>query len=111
MTRVAVAYAATAIVFCGLDFLWFGYVAKDYYQSQIGALLLEKPNLPAAALFYALPAVTGGLCRHWYTAITLATLPAWVALGVFATLAAPRLHRRRRRTAGPVRRRQLGNGR
>jgi uncharacterized membrane protein len=54
MTRVAVAYAATAIVFCGLDFLWLGYVAKGYYQSQIGALLLEKPNLPAAALFYAL---------------------------------------------------------
>jgi uncharacterized membrane protein len=54
MTRIAVAYAATAIVFCGLDFLWLGYVAKGYYQSQIGALLLEKPNLPAAALFYAL---------------------------------------------------------
>ena len=54
MTRLAVAYAATAIVFCGLDFLWLGYVAKGYYQSQIGALLLEKPNLPAAALFYAL---------------------------------------------------------
>lgn len=54
MTRVAIAYAATAIVFCGLDFLWLGYVAKGYYQSQIGALLLERPNLPAAALFYAL---------------------------------------------------------
>jgi len=39
----------------------------------------------------ALPAVTGALCRRWYTAITLATLPTWVALGVFATLAAPRL--------------------
>ncbi|HEY7093428.1 MAG TPA: hypothetical protein VH393_09630 [Ktedonobacterales bacterium] len=60
---------------------------------------LRLPNGPiptlltplAAALFYALPAVTGALCRRWYTAITLATLPAWVALGVFATLAAPRL--------------------
>jgi hypothetical protein len=60
---------------------------------------LHLPNGPipapltplAAALFYALPAVTGALCRRWYTAITLATLPAWFALGVFATLAAPRL--------------------
>lgn len=60
---------------------------------------LHLPNGPipapltplAAALFYALPAITGALCRRWYTAITLATLPAWVALGVFATLAAPRL--------------------
>jgi len=60
---------------------------------------LRLPNGPiptpltplAAALFYALPAVTGALCRRWYTAIALATLPAWIALGVFATVAAPRL--------------------
>jgi hypothetical protein len=60
---------------------------------------LHLPNGPipapltplAAALFYALPAVTGALCRRWYGAVTLATLPAWFALGVFATLAAPRL--------------------
>ena len=54
MTRLALAYVATAIVFCGLDFLWLGYIAKDYYQSQVGALLLTKPNLAVAALFYAL---------------------------------------------------------
>lgn len=53
MTRFAIAYATTAIVFCGLDFLWLGFVAKGYYQSQVGALLLEKPNLPVAVLFYA----------------------------------------------------------
>jgi hypothetical protein len=60
---------------------------------------LHLPNGPipapltplAAALFYALPAVTGALCRRWYGAVTLATLPAWLALGAFATLAAPRL--------------------
>jgi uncharacterized membrane protein len=54
MTRLAIAYVATAIAFCGLDFLWLGFVAKGYYQSQVGALLLDKPNLPVAALFYAL---------------------------------------------------------
>ena len=54
MTRFATAYAATFIVFCGLDFLWLGFVAKGYYQSQVGTLLLEKPNLPVAALFYIL---------------------------------------------------------
>ena len=53
---------------------------------------IPAPLTPlAAALFYALPAMTGMLCRRWYGAITLATLPAWFALGVFATLAAPRL--------------------
>ena len=54
MTRFAVAYIATAVVFCGLDFLWLGFVAKGYYQSQVGALLLDKPNLGVAALFYGL---------------------------------------------------------
>jgi uncharacterized membrane protein len=54
MTRLAVAYIATAVVFCGLDFLWLGFVAKGYYQSQVGTLLLDRPNLPVAAAFYAL---------------------------------------------------------
>ena len=54
MTRFAIAYAATFIVFCGLDFLWLGFVAKGYYQSQVGALLLEKPNWPVAAAFYVI---------------------------------------------------------
>ena len=54
MTRFAVAYVVTLAVFCGLDFLWLGFVAKGYYQSQLGALLLEKPNVPVAVLFYLL---------------------------------------------------------
>jgi uncharacterized membrane protein len=54
MTRFAVAYVVTLAVFCGLDFLWLGFVAKGYYQSQLGGLLLDKPNIPVAALFYAL---------------------------------------------------------
>jgi len=67
MPRFAVAYAATLVVFCGLDFLWLGFVAKGYYQSQVGTLLLEKPNLPVAALFYGLYIV--GI-------LTFAVLPA-----------------------------------
>ena len=67
MPRFAVAYAATFVVFCGLDFLWLGFIAKGYYQSQVGTLLLEKPNLPVAALFYGLYIV--GI-------LTFAVLPA-----------------------------------
>ena len=54
MSRIAIAYVATAIAFCGLDFIWLGWVAKGYYQAQVGPLLLDKPNLPVAAAFYAL---------------------------------------------------------
>ena len=37
-----------------LDFLWLGTVAKSFYRSQIGSLLLDKPNMAAAVLFYVI---------------------------------------------------------
>jgi uncharacterized membrane protein len=35
-----------------LDFIWLGTVAKMFYRTQIGKLLLDKPNMTAAVLFY-----------------------------------------------------------
>lgn len=35
-----------------VDFLWLTIVAKNFYKSQIGPLLLEKPNMVAALAFY-----------------------------------------------------------
>ena len=60
MTRILIAYAATLIVFCCCDFVWLGWIAKDYYHSQIGGLLLGQPNWPAAVAFYAI--FSGGVC-------------------------------------------------
>ena len=40
-----------------------------------------------AGAFYCLPALTGALCRRWQLAVVLATLPAWLDLGVFAVAA------------------------
>lgn len=54
MTRILVAYAATLIAFCCCDLVWLGFVAKDYYQSQLGGLLLAQPNWAAALAFYVL---------------------------------------------------------
>jgi hypothetical protein len=44
-----------------------------------------------AAAFYVLPAVVGALCRRWQAALVLATLPAWLDMGLFATAAASRI--------------------
>ena len=102
MTRMLVAYATTLIVFCCLDFVWLGWVAKDYYQSQLGALLLVQPNWPAAVTFYAfyaagvvifcispaldaaslgkaalLGALLGALAYATYDLSNLATLKSW----------------------------------
>ncbi len=35
-----------------LDFLWLGYIAKNLYANELGELLLEKPNMVAAIVFY-----------------------------------------------------------
>ena len=48
------AYIASAVTFLALDALWLGVVAQKMYQREFGPLLLEKPNMAAAAVFYAL---------------------------------------------------------
>ena len=54
MTRWIAAYVATLVAFCVLDFLWLGVVAKGFYQSEIGRLMLPRPNLLPAGILYAL---------------------------------------------------------
>jgi hypothetical protein len=44
-----------------------------------------------AGLFYLLPTLTGILCSRWQMALVLATLPAWLDLGVFAVAAASKV--------------------
>jgi len=59
VSQIAAAFAVALIAFGICDFAWLGFVAKDFYQGQIGPLLLEKPNLTAAAIFY--PLYTAGI--------------------------------------------------
>ncbi|MES2876347.1 MAG: DUF2177 family protein [Patescibacteria group bacterium] len=35
-----------------LDFIWLGFVAKKLYYGEMGKILLEKPNMGPALLFY-----------------------------------------------------------
>lgn len=54
MGRYIEYYLVAAILFSLIDFVWLGTVAKGFYTTAIGKLLLNKPNLPAAVVFYAL---------------------------------------------------------
>ncbi len=54
MSRYLFAYVATALAFCALDFAWLGLVAPAFYKAQLGPLLLAKPNLAPALIFYVL---------------------------------------------------------
>ncbi len=95
-------YLATLVAFTGIDLVWLGFVANGYYRSQIGHLLGDKPNLPAAVMFYLvyvlglvifavqpaaesggvaraamLGAMFGLFCYATYDLTNLATLKGW----------------------------------
>jgi uncharacterized membrane protein len=46
------AYAGSAIVFLGLDYLWLSRVARDFYAGSLGSLMRETPDFLAAGIFY-----------------------------------------------------------
>lgn len=100
--RLLLAYAGAFVAFALLDLAWLGFVARDFYQARIGALLLATPNWIAAGIFYVMypagivffavnPALdTGGVVRAatWgallgalvyatYDLSNLATLKGW----------------------------------
>jgi uncharacterized membrane protein len=89
--RYLVAYIVTAVVFLGLDALWLGRIALDLYRRELGDLLLDKPNLVVAGLFYLLfvggivilaiaPALNGGA---WWNALLMGAVLGLVAYGTY----------------------------
>ena len=89
--QIVIAYAASAVVFFGLDLLWLGMVARGFYVRQMGDLLREPPNLGIAGLFYAvyvggivLFAVLPGLqSQSWRSALLLGLALGLVAYGTY----------------------------
>ncbi len=47
-------YLIAAVLFLAIDSVWLGLVARGFYQSQIGSLLLDRPRFGVAAVFYAI---------------------------------------------------------
>jgi uncharacterized membrane protein len=91
MLTYLAAFAATAVVFLGLDYLWIAVLARDFYRQQLGPLMLEQPNLVAAGIFYVLyvggilyfailPALHGG---GWATALVAGAVLGLVAYGTY----------------------------
>jgi uncharacterized membrane protein len=50
--KYLIAYLSTGVVFLALDFLWLGYIARDFMFQRVSQVLAPQPNLTVAALFY-----------------------------------------------------------
>jgi uncharacterized membrane protein len=100
--RAVLAYVATILVIVIADYLWLGFVTKDFVRAQVGTLLLDTPRWIAAVLFYVvyvmgvlyfvvMPAMADGsvitatlrgalfglFCYATYDLTNFATLKAW----------------------------------
>lgn len=54
MSAKLAAGLASLVAFGVCDYIWLGWVARDFYGSRLGALLRPEPNWVAALLFYPL---------------------------------------------------------
>ena len=80
-------YLACLATFFALDILWLGFVAKGFYQRQMGHLLRPDTQWGAAILFYLIyVAAIVGLCV--LPAVEKGSLPRAVGLGALFGLAA-----------------------
>jgi uncharacterized membrane protein len=91
MKKFAILYLCAAAVLFPLDVAWLGLVARDFYRTRLGALLLDEPRLGVALMFYAvyvagivifamLPAVEAG---SWQTALRLGALFGFFAYATY----------------------------
>ncbi len=46
------AYAGAGLMFLAADALWLGLLARSFYRDNLGSLMVERPLLGPAALFY-----------------------------------------------------------
>jgi uncharacterized membrane protein len=67
MKKALIAYVATLVMFLLLDGLWLGVLMAPTYRELLGSLMLEKPLLVPAAVFY---------CLYVFGCVVFVVLPA-----------------------------------
>ncbi|MBN9015867.1 MAG: DUF2177 family protein [Rhizobiales bacterium] len=89
--QLVIAYLATGIVFLAIDAVWLSTMASRFYKPQLGDLMTDQANWPAAVLFYLLyvagvvlfvvqPALASG---RWTSALLMGALFGLVAYGTY----------------------------
>lgn len=91
MSDFIIRYLVAGALFAIIDGIWLSFVANKLYRSQLGSLLLDKPNLPAAVVFYMVflvglvvfvinPAISS---RDWKVALGLGALFGFVTYATY----------------------------
>lgn len=78
-------YIACLLIFCAIDFLWLGVIAKDWYGKELGHLLAGSFRLAPAIGFYAIYAA-GILVFAVYPSIKLGSWQYALFYGAFLGL-------------------------
>ncbi len=52
--KFLIAYVSGLVAFLAIDYVWLTRMANTFYRENLGDLMLDKPNLGIAALFYLL---------------------------------------------------------
>ncbi|MGU9852981.1 DUF2177 family protein [Pseudomonas koreensis] len=88
MKNALIAYGATLLAFLLLDGIWLGVLMAPTYRELLGSLMLEKPLLVPAAVFYCLY-VLGCVqfvvlpALNWQRAAKMGALLGLVAYGTY----------------------------
>jgi uncharacterized membrane protein len=88
MKRYAILYVATALVMLPLDLLFLGFVAKGFFNSQVGDMLGEV-RLAPAMLFYLIYVggivlfVSGSTGATWQSSLVFGALFGLVCYATF----------------------------
>ncbi|MHC8315576.1 DUF2177 family protein [Pseudomonas sp. LB3P31] len=88
MQNALFAYAGTLLAFLVLDGLWLGVLMAAKYKSLLGSLMLDKPLLGPAAVFYLLYVVGCVVfvvlpATSWQRAAGMGALLGLVAYGTY----------------------------
>ena len=88
MKRSLIAYVATLLTFLLLDGIWLGLLMAPTYRELLGSLMLEKPLLLPAAVFYCLYVIGCVVfvvlpALSWQRAAKLGALLGLVAYGTY----------------------------
>ena len=91
LTRIAIAYFATLVIFLIVDFIWLSQVGPLLYRPVLGSILAPEPRMIPAVIFYGLygiglvyfavhPALVDG---QWQTALVKGALFGFFAYATY----------------------------